>query len=132
MDILKPLSRLRAPPYRQLAFQPTLNYRHTWWSKMMASTDTTTPWHAAYPPPRNKTPAAMMRQDVLEMVKDSNNIAGRDYVLVDLRRTDHEVSCHPRESGRAVTNLSSHLGRYDSRVYQSAGTESLPHHTDVV
>ncbi|KAI8648636.1 Rhodanese domain-containing protein [Fusarium keratoplasticum] len=56
----------------------------------MASTDAATPWHAAYPPPRNKTPAAMTRHDVLEMTRDSNNIAGRNYVLVDLRRIDHE------------------------------------------
>jgi hypothetical protein len=58
----------------------------------------------------------MMRQDVLEMIKNSNNIAGRNYVLVDLRRTDHEVSSE-RVVSRAATNLSSHLGRYDSRVY---------------
>ncbi|KAJ4157464.1 hypothetical protein NW754_009107 [Fusarium falciforme] len=32
----------------------------------------------------------MTRHDVLEMIRDSNNIAGRNYVLVDLRRTDHE------------------------------------------
>ncbi|EXL39431.1 hypothetical protein FOCG_17967, partial [Fusarium oxysporum f. sp. radicis-lycopersici 26381] len=56
----------------------------------MASTDAATPWHAAYPPPLNKTPAAMTRQAVLEMMKDSKNIAGKNYVLIDLRRTDHE------------------------------------------
>lgn len=50
----------------------------------MASTD------AAYPP-LNKNPAAMTRQAVLEMMKDSKNIAGKNYVLIDLRRTDHEV-----------------------------------------
>lgn len=31
----------------------------------------------------------MTRQDVLEMIRDSNNIAERKYVLVDLRRADH-------------------------------------------
>ncbi|KAK2686434.1 hypothetical protein QWA68_015156 [Fusarium oxysporum] len=58
----------------------------------MASTDAATPWHAAYPPPLNKTPAAMTRQAVLEMMKDSKNIAGKNYVLIDLRRADHEVA----------------------------------------
>ncbi|KAJ4176298.1 hypothetical protein NW767_15828 [Fusarium falciforme] len=33
----------------------------------------------------------MTRQAALEMMKDSNNIAGKNYVLIDLRRTDHEV-----------------------------------------
>ncbi|CAG7555201.1 unnamed protein product [Fusarium equiseti] len=58
----------------------------------MASTDAATPWHAVYPPPLNKSPAAMTRLEVLEMMKDSNNVAGKDYVLIDLRRTDHESS----------------------------------------
>jgi arsenical-resistance protein 2 len=58
----------------------------------MPSTDAATPWHAAYPSPLCKTPAAMTRQEVLNMIKDSKNIAGKNYVLVDLRRTDHEVA----------------------------------------
>ncbi|KAF5227099.1 hypothetical protein FANTH_14870, partial [Fusarium anthophilum] len=57
----------------------------------MASTDAAMPWHAAYPPPCSKTPGAMTRQAVLEMMKDSKNIAGKDYILIDLRRTDHET-----------------------------------------
>ena len=61
------------------------------WSKM-ASTDASTPWHAAYPPPMNKAPGAMTRHAVLDMLKDRNHIAGKDYVLIDLRRTDHEVA----------------------------------------
>ena len=61
-------------------------------SSKMASTDVATPWHAAYPPPLNKTPAAMTRQAVLEMMKDGKNIAGKNYILIDLRRTDHEVA----------------------------------------
>ncbi|KAJ4004042.1 hypothetical protein NW766_011898 [Fusarium irregulare] len=56
----------------------------------MASTDASTPWHAAYPPPMNKAPGAMTRHAVLDMLKDRNHIAGKDYVLIDLRRTDHE------------------------------------------
>ncbi|EWY79940.1 hypothetical protein FOYG_16882 [Fusarium oxysporum NRRL 32931] len=49
----------------------------------MASTDAATPWHAAYPPPLNKSPTAMTRQAVLEMMKDSN-ITGKNYILIDL------------------------------------------------
>ncbi|CAH0027530.1 unnamed protein product [Clonostachys rhizophaga] len=92
MVIPRYLSRVTSPPYRKPAFQAALNSSRTWWFKQMASTNAPAPWHAAYPSPRNKTPAAMMRQDMLDMIKNSNNIAGRNYVLVDLRRTDHEVS----------------------------------------
>ncbi|KAH6954452.1 Rhodanese-like domain-containing protein [Fusarium avenaceum] len=56
----------------------------------MSSTDAATPWHAAYPSPLCKTPAAMTRQQLLSMIKNSKNIAGDNYVFVDLRRADHE------------------------------------------
>lgn len=48
------------------------------------------PWHAAYPAPRNSQPEAIRREDVLEIMKLGQNKAGKDYVLVDLRRNDHE------------------------------------------
>ncbi|KAJ4989597.1 hypothetical protein SVAN01_04974 [Stagonosporopsis vannaccii] len=47
------------------------------------------PWHSAYPAPRN-TPATIRREDVLNMIKQSAETSSRDYVLVDLRRNDHE------------------------------------------
>ncbi|KAG4267537.1 major facilitator superfamily transporter [Fusarium proliferatum] len=74
----------------------------------MASTDVATPWHAAYPPPLNKTPAAMTRQAVLEMMKDSKNIAGKNYVLFDLRRTDHEVAPTFAFPDITITRVSAH------------------------
>lgn len=48
------------------------------------------PWHAAYPAPRN-TPATIRREDVLEMIKQSADTSSKDYILIDLRRNDHEV-----------------------------------------
>ncbi|KAI3571620.1 Rhodanese-like domain-containing protein [Fusarium oxysporum f. sp. albedinis] len=86
MNLTKSLLKLSARPRLYLVFQKVNRIC----SSKMASTDATTPWHAAYPPPLNKTPAAMTRQAVLEMMKDSKNIAGKNYVLIDLRRTDHE------------------------------------------
>ena len=47
------------------------------------------PWYAVYPAPRNPNPASMQRKDVLEMIKHSE--VGKDFVLVDLRRNDHDV-----------------------------------------
>lgn len=48
------------------------------------------PWHAAYPAPRS-TPATIRREDVLDMIKRSADRSSRDYILIDLRRNDHEV-----------------------------------------
>jgi arsenical-resistance protein 2 len=50
-----------------------------------------TPWHAAYPAPRNKNPHSISREDLLQRL-ESGQKSGKDFLLVDLRRTDHEVS----------------------------------------
>ncbi|KAH7230645.1 Rhodanese-like domain-containing protein [Fusarium redolens] len=86
MNLTKSLLKASARPRLYLVFQKVNRIC----SSTMTSTDAATPWHAAYPPPLNKTPAAMTRQEVLEVMKDSKNIAGKNYVLIDLRRTDHE------------------------------------------
>ncbi|KAL5615864.1 hypothetical protein FOBRF1_004612 [Fusarium oxysporum] len=88
MNLTTYLGFLTIRPRSHFAFQKVKRVC----SSKMASTDAATPWHAAYPPPLNKTPAAMTRQAVLEMMKDSKNIAGKDYVLIDLRRADREVA----------------------------------------
>jgi arsenical-resistance protein 2 len=53
------------------------------------------PWHAAYPAPRKPEQQGATREEVLAMLesqlKDQNRSGPRDFVLVDLRRTDHEV-----------------------------------------
>ncbi len=33
----------------------------------------------------------MTREEVLDMIQNEANVAGRDYLLVDVRRADHEV-----------------------------------------
>ncbi|XXH04985.1 hypothetical protein Hte_011409 [Hypoxylon texense] len=48
------------------------------------------PWHAAYPVPRCANPPSIDREEVLAMMAQSGNVAGRDYLLVDLRRADHK------------------------------------------
>jgi arsenical-resistance protein 2 len=47
------------------------------------------PWHAAYPAPRNAA-SWVTRQTLLSWMK-KGKVAGGDFVLVDLRRTDFEV-----------------------------------------
>ncbi|KAM5373259.1 hypothetical protein ACJZ2D_007088 [Fusarium nematophilum] len=48
------------------------------------------PWYAAYPIPRHTQPGSLTREELLKMMKGGDNVAGRDFVLVDLRRNDHE------------------------------------------
>ncbi|KAI0395041.1 Rhodanese-like protein [Xylariaceae sp. FL0594] len=42
------------------------------------------------PPSTIQNAKGLTRDAVLEMMKDSSNVAGKDYILVDLRRTDFE------------------------------------------
>ncbi|KAH8195829.1 hypothetical protein TruAng_009999 [Truncatella angustata] len=57
---------------------------------MAPASSTETPWHAAYPSPTNASPATITRDEVLEILKGEDGTTCPSYVLVDLRRTDHE------------------------------------------
>lgn len=46
------------------------------------------PWHAVYPAPKTSVPT-VSREEVLAWSQERR--AGRDFVLVDVRRTDFEV-----------------------------------------
>lgn len=51
------------------------------------------PWHAAFPAPKS-TAATVSRDEVLPLIKErkaKGPDAPVDFVLVDLRRADHEV-----------------------------------------
>lgn len=47
-------------------------------------------WHDAYPQPRNQSPDGLERKELLARLKKGEK-PGVDFLLVDLRRTDHEV-----------------------------------------
>lgn len=47
-------------------------------------------WHEAYPTPRNQSPDVLERKELLEWFEKGRK-PGVDFLLVDLRRTDHEV-----------------------------------------
>ena len=47
------------------------------------------PWYAAYPTPKS-TVSAITRGTLLSWMLNTK-VAGKDFVLVDLRRTDYEV-----------------------------------------
>jgi len=46
-------------------------------------------WHEAYPAPRNKSPLTIQRPDLLREFQRGQR-PGVDFLLVDLRRNDHE------------------------------------------
>lgn len=56
-----------------------------------AAADPALPWHAAFPAVRDAELGAIGRDEVLQMIK-SVPLGKRDFVLVDVRRNDHEVS----------------------------------------
>jgi hypothetical protein len=56
----------------------------------MLETDATNPWYSAYPSPRNVAPKHITRADLLQRMQMGQK-SGRDFLLIDLRSTDHEV-----------------------------------------
>jgi len=103
----------------------------SYWGRFtMASTTQATAtappsWHAAYPAPKTEAPS-ITREAVLEMLRDSGNVPGKDLVLVDLRRVDHEVcSCLYRyPKSRLKTERSAESSA--NREAQSAGPSTCP------
>ncbi|KIX01134.1 uncharacterized protein Z518_10200 [Rhinocladiella mackenziei CBS 650.93] len=47
------------------------------------------PWHASFPTPRTTDPDSISREDLLSRFKAGER-GGADFLLVDLRRNDHE------------------------------------------
>lgn len=59
----------------------------------MASDPSEKPWYAAYPAPRNHHTGSINRDELLELLNSRKEV-GKDFVLIDLRRTDFEVRWH--------------------------------------
>ena len=47
-------------------------------------------WHEKYPKPQTEIPAAISKDELLARMK-SGEKGGKDFLVVDLRRNDHEV-----------------------------------------
>lgn len=74
-------------------------------TKEANSTSVAPAWHAAYPTPRSAEPGKISREELLELLKTKGKIAGKDFVLVDLRRNDYEVHAKPEAPTRQYTLL---------------------------
>ncbi|KAH6604035.1 hypothetical protein Trco_007481 [Trichoderma cornu-damae] len=48
------------------------------------------PWHSVYPPPRDAALKSITREAVLQMMRDGESVAAKDFLLIDLRRIDYE------------------------------------------
>ena len=48
------------------------------------------PWHANFPTPKSEL-RSLSPDEVASMMQDEQKVAGRDYVVVDVRRTDFAV-----------------------------------------
>lgn len=84
------------------------------------------PWHAAYPKPISTT-VFLPQAAILEWMESSEKIAGRDFVLVDLRRNDHEVclfAFHPMGCEAALVNPSHPGSRFFSPVRYSVSLKA--------
>jgi len=77
----------------------TATYTQTIYRTMASTTTNPTtetaaaapPWHAAFPAPKSEV-VTITREEVLGMLKgQTGEVAGKDFVLVDLRRNDFEV-----------------------------------------
>lgn len=74
-----------------------LNASSTQTRKMAASKE----WHEAYPNPRNQAPDAITRQDLLERLRKGQK-PGVDFLLVDLRKADHQVRTYSVVPGTSI------------------------------
>jgi len=52
------------------------------------------PWYSNFPDPRSK-PRSMTDDEIAALVRDPEKRAGKDYIVVDVRRTDFEVPLSP-------------------------------------
>jgi hypothetical protein len=48
------------------------------------------PWHANFPSPKAEL-RSVAHDEVAKMISDPSQVAGKDYVVVDVRRTDFAV-----------------------------------------
>lgn len=86
---------------------------------------TEVPWHAAYPAPKHENPPSIRRNEVLQLFRDGKKV-GKDFILIDLRRTDHEVRSHIQERTHCI-KINLFLGRDHSWLSQSPCAELVSH-----
>jgi len=87
-----------------------------------------TPWHAAYPAPKSEV-NSLPRQELLRWLKEGKQ-AGKDFVLVDVRRNDFEVLL--AFDGTGTGYLLILLGWYHSWFAESTCSELVSYASGIV
>ena len=59
-----------------------------------SSNPSSTVWYTSFSAPRNTSPKHITRAELLQRLQGGQR-PGVDFLLIDLRRTDHEVSTGP-------------------------------------
>ena len=91
----------------------------------MATTETykasteETPWYSKYPVARTQIPASISREYLLNMIKSGKD----DFILIDLRRTDHEVPNHLNSLFIPEQLIMEEIGRNHTWIDQSPGAK---------
>lgn len=88
----------------------------------MSVEDATTkkPWHEAYPPARCKTPASINSTELVHAFEQGRK-PGMDFILVDLRRNDHDVGS-PSDTTQSRLII---IGWHHQRVFEFARSISI-------
>lgn len=73
------------------------------------------PWYEAYPPAQCKIPASISSTELLHALEQGKK-PGVDFILVDLRRNDHNVGS-PSDTIQSRLII---LGWHHQRVFESA------------
>lgn len=79
------------------------------------------PWLAAYPLPKCTDQPSIPRTEILRLFQDGYK-QGKDFVLIDLRRTDHNVTSTQGKIRHVINVLTCHIGGYYPRVHESPST----------
>ena len=58
-------------------------------------TENTTPWYKTLPSPQ-ATVRVLQPEEVAALIEDQSKVAGKDYIVIDVRRNDFTV--HPEYS----------------------------------
>lgn len=85
---------------------------------MASSESAAAPWHAAYPTPRNADPATITREALLNLMTKSSGSAAKDFLLIDLRRTDNEVKFYFSASCQSAMLLAGSIVTIAARSYR--------------
>lgn len=96
--------------------------------EMASETPTKEPsWHARFPSPRNQNPDSITRDELLAWFSKQPTV--KDFVLVDLRRTDYQVRILRLMH---IRSMLIELGWHYPWVYKPSGSVVISHNSKLI